>query len=709
MTCLSFGKDRKEEFPDFFFCHGCDGLEDAALNSINKSKASREMKKYMCTGGDTDLSHPTTLRKQYRPNRHHRNDKNPRENPVADGKNSAIQSAGKESPSKSPTKKKRRQYRRHRIEQEEDSDDDDYDVSSTGSDALPDPRILFSSNTSNNHSDEDRELTTTLRTMSCITPAGSSTARNNMFLSAGTRQQQGKEQALGEKAAWLNYCINELDSSAHVDLIHKIDSICIEISERLNLVCPGDEVWKQTTASSAAATTLDPELSSTTNNNTPATVNTVLSRDANNDFGNSELGRKQRIVMENSELSRELSEIINDFLTRPNIVSRRFFPLSRCARIIADSILSLEWTHSEFAARFPSPSNENDLRHGGRRDAVHSTLSKMFDVSMKRHSDKSKAAILVDSLWDETFLDGEVRLCMIQKVRDYLRNNVFAPWKILKAMDLAGFSLSLAGLEVLRRVDVAGKYMHGIIPSKSTILRSARKVEAAAAAFCPFKMVGGTFRDEEGESSNTQQINEHGDSNSDIGEGFQFEETIMTKTLFDSLGLTEVAKTRPVELALTSDGAQLTNNITHVSAGMKFHEMAVRDPFTKELLCFHDPDSLVQSRNNSFISRMVIGDDNKTTNEGFRPLFGNFISGRVAAALNFQPFKISCPADMKAQWMALGEGGAAKIKAFFVIFAHADRRHCICLKTGHSARCARTNHQITTMSVFIIVSWPTQK
>jgi hypothetical protein len=674
VTCLSFGRDRRSQYPDFFFCHGCDQLEDAVLVS-NIKGACREMKKYMCTGGHTDVSHPTTLKKQYRP-KHRKNaaapsrkpvlcNKNPRENPdsldtssatVADGKNSAaiMQSAGKESPSRSPTKKKKRcQYRRRRIERE-DSDDD---VSSTSSDGgkndalvscssspdcapLPDPRILFSSNTTGNS--EDQELMM-LRTISSVTPPESA-ARNDMFSA-----RQGKEQALGERAAWVNYCINELDSSVHVDLIHKIDSLCVEISERLNLSRPRNDVQQQTTASSAA--TLNPEHRST---NDTATAN-ASSHGANNDLGNSELGRKQRIVFENLELSREFSGIINDFLTRPNILSRRYFPLSRCAKIIADSILSLEWTHSEFAARFSSSKNDYNLRHGG-GDAVHSTLSKMFDVSMKRHSDKSKAAILVDSLWDETFLDGEVQLCMIKKVCDYLRINVFAPWKILKAMDLAGFNLSLAGLEVLRRVDVAGKYMRGIIPSKSTILRSARKVEAAAAAFCPFKMIGRTFRDEE---SNNAQVNDHGDSDSDsnIGEGFEFNETIMTKTLFDSLGLTDVAKTRPVELALTSDGAQLTNNITQVSAGMKFHDMAVCDPITKELLCFHDPDSLVQSRNNSFISRMVIGHDNKKTNEGFRPLFGNFILGRVAAALNFQPFKISCPADMKAQWIALGDGG----------------------------------------------------
>jgi hypothetical protein len=53
------------EHPDFFFCHGCDLLEDAVESNIKR--ASRKMKKYMCTCGHSEVSHPTTLKMQYRP------------------------------------------------------------------------------------------------------------------------------------------------------------------------------------------------------------------------------------------------------------------------------------------------------------------------------------------------------------------------------------------------------------------------------------------------------------------------------------------------------------------------------------------------------------------------------------------------------------------------------------------------------------------
>ncbi len=68
VTCLTFGKSRKEEFHNHFFCHACDMLEDAIINNTtNRWKPSRQMKKYACTSGHCDGSNPTTLKNQYRP------------------------------------------------------------------------------------------------------------------------------------------------------------------------------------------------------------------------------------------------------------------------------------------------------------------------------------------------------------------------------------------------------------------------------------------------------------------------------------------------------------------------------------------------------------------------------------------------------------------------------------------------------------------
>jgi hypothetical protein len=179
-------------------------------------------------------------------------------------------------------------------------------------------------------------------------------------------------------------------------------------------------------------------------------------------------------------------------------------------------------------------------------------------------------------------------------------------------MDLAGFNLSLAGIEVLRRVDTGDKkYGRGFLPSKSSILRAARIVECNADDLCPFKMIGRIFEARTGDGNNDAY---------DFGEGFEFDVIKTTATLFNAFGLMDDAKQRSVELGLASDGAQLTHTISHVTAGLKFNDVGMRDPSTKCPLLLHEPDSLVQSRHLCFLLGVVIAKDNKAALEGFRSL-----------------------------------------------------------------------------------------
>ena len=184
-------------------------------------------------------------------------------------------------------------------------------------------------------------------------------------------------------------------------------------------------------------------------------------------------------------------------------------------------------------------------------------------------------------------------------------------------------------------------------------------VEAAGERYCPFSMIGRTFQHD-------LENDIDGDGNDDnIGEGFEFDAIKVTETLFEAFGLMSVARTRPVELALTSDGAQLINTLSHVAAGLKFNDMAMRDPLTKSPLLLHAPDSLVQSRNLCFPLRIVIAKDNIATLNGFRRLYNQFSTGEVAAALQCHSFKMSFPGNMKLQWGALDNGGAAEVKEKF--------------------------------------------
>ena len=100
-------------------------------------------------------------------------------------------------------------------------------------------------------------------------------------------------------------------------------------------------------------------------------------------------------------------------------------------------------------------------------------------------------------------------------------------------MDVAGFNLSLTGIEVFPRVDVTGKYTRGILPSKSTVLRSARMLEAAANRFFPFSTIGQTFQGIDDATADESKL----DDQTEIGLGFEFDANKVTKTLFEAFGL----------------------------------------------------------------------------------------------------------------------------------------------------------------------------
>ena len=654
-------------------------LEYAVNN--NMKRANREMKRYACTGNHSDVTHPTTLKREYRPNKKANRQQEEEAAAIERGRRKMGASAfcsdsyhsacidndeknhERRSLTTSPTKKKPRRRKNSvdfsmivnsggRVES-----DGDEESTSGDSGALRQQLFLQCSNLNDNSPAYSSRSHAALS--QCVTPAGGGAAADNVILESAKKNGDDYTSVLEEKNVRLNERVIELARN-NFDLVVKIEALSAEI-ERLKIVQSSNDIRK-------GGDGIDESRG-------------LRHGQENKEEENlSEMPKRHRIQAENAKLASELSVLINDFVTSSRFADGRKFPTSRLGRIIFESILSFEWTHSEISKLSPYYSSSCD-------GDAYSTLSALLNVNLKRCRNKCKAAILVDCLWNDDFLDGEAQRYMIERVRCYLRKHVFTPWKIVKAMDLAGFNLSLAGLEVLRRVDVTGRYARGIIPSKSTILRSARMVEAAGERYCPFSMIGQTFQQNPENADVLNGCDSRGDANDDnFGEGFEFDAIKVTETLFDAFGLMNVAKTRPVELALTSDGAQLTNNLSHVAAGLKFNDMAMRDPLTKSPLLLHAPDSLVQSRNLCFPLRIVIARDNKATLNGFRPLYNQFRTGEVAQALQCHSFKMSFPGDMKLQWGALDNGGAAKVKEKFCYI-------CPCLSsTLHVPRDKSTCH-----------------
>jgi hypothetical protein len=666
---LAFGQNRKEKFPRYFFCHGCDRFEDAVLNG--NRRAHRKTRYFTCTGGhEGDHSHPTTLQRMYRPNNNKEDPSTPKVNmdsrsssssdddtraerrctnknmpqPACAGEYTtprARRTHTKSSPTESPLKKKVRRS------------------------ACQQPRYyteggcISNEESSSGKEDEVGEEDATIH---------QHFRQALSFLDAddGGHDDTAEEQVLGDAGGQYDGFVAD-EVMEYISNIEKKNAILterlyeVERTFSLQIATLEAEIVKlnaKLATDDATSTSTVPfhTISGAVENDEDDTIERDVN-DSENDYQ-----RKKRINVEDTEVSQILSGIIlRFFMTSELTANKRRFPDCRLARIVVDSVLAFEWIRCELANKTSSINAKlnrasmlvNETAENQRASFDISSLSAFLNCKLRRCTDKRKAAVLVECIWDDAFLEGEARLSMIERVRKHVRNHLFPPWKILKAMDLAGFNLSLAGIEVLRGVDGANKYSRGFLPSKSSILRAARKVEASADALCPFNMIGRAY--EEAVTTN----------DADFGEGFEFDVVKTTMTLFEAFGLMTDAKHRSVELGLTSDGAQLTHTLSHVCAGLKFNDIGMRNPFTKQPMLLHEPDSLVQSRNLCFPLRVVIAKDSKKTLEGFRSLYNKFNSGEVSTSLGCCPIKMSYPGDMKLQWGALDKGGAAKVKEQF--------------------------------------------
>ena len=146
-----------------------------------------------------------------------------------------------------------------------------------------------------------------------------------------------------------------------------------------------------------------------------------------------DISMRCRVFSENAEFLLKLSSLIEDFTTRAELSDRRKFPECCLAKIIVDSVSAFDWTHSELS-RFAiqqqrRTSTGRPTTADGSSTTAQLTSELLAVMNRKRQGrhrgDKSKATLLVQCLWDDGFLHGEAKACMINKVRQYLRRHVF--------------------------------------------------------------------------------------------------------------------------------------------------------------------------------------------------------------------------------------------------------------------------------------------
>ena len=112
------------------------------------------------------------------------------------------------------------------------------------------------------------------------------------------------------------------------------------------------------------------------------------------------------------------------------------------------------------------------------------------------------------------------------------------------------------------------------------------------------------------------------------GDHVSLDFNIQLRLLLKGLGLTTVAQGKSIELCLTSDGATLTNNISHTSAGMKVTDLSSVNPETGDLL-FVDTATCdegyllyknAQSTKNIALSQIILAPETNVVTKDVFPL-----------------------------------------------------------------------------------------
>jgi uncharacterized protein len=289
------------------------------------------------------------------------------------------------------------------------------------------------------------------------------------------------------------------------------------------------------------------------------------------------------------------------------------------------------------------------------------------EISTKKNRSVTRLSkVVIEELWHDTTFKGSLKQKMIEKVREYYRNNIFSPSKLLKAMDMAGGQLSMQGISVLRNIESAGiKFYHSsILPSSGKIKRTCQIVDEYASRIVPFKE--GTL--------------ETG------GEYAKFDPVNVMNLMIKAYNLNEVAKYRSIKINQAIDAALITTNMHHTTYGLKMIDKAAYDPVTKRLIYASTDSSTLQSRNNCFPLMIVLRRETKELLQEFTPIMKEVHNQSVSGPYNFLspyfPIKTAFDSDMSATWKLCGKGGAMKRELYPC--------HCCAI---HDSNIALPNHE----------------
>jgi hypothetical protein len=174
---------------------------------------------------------------------------------------------------------------------------------------------------------------------------------------------------------------------------------------------------------------------------------------------------------------------------------------------------------------------------------------------------KRKGKVLAEAFWE--CMDGVAQDELMKLAKAGLRKGTFHPFKVLRAMDFAGGTLSYEGIDVLRQCETSGKkcVRGGILPCSATLRRMAGTIEKFGDAMCPVTH-----------------------STTEDGEMFAFDFKKTVPMIVGAHGLHKAAQSGAIGMAQSIDGAQISEHCSMVMAGVKINDFRAHCPFTKRPL-----------------------------------------------------------------------------------------------------------------------------
>jgi hypothetical protein len=287
---------------------------------------------------------------------------------------------------------------------------------------------------------------------------------------------------------------------------------------------------------------------------------------------------KAQMLKENSELVARISKENSEFLKKNTELLVRNDALERELQKLRSDVNNLHQrclqhesrqNHDDFkwAAALKSkgfPETKKETNSAALKDLVGKSLLALMAVAMAFTKPLSRLRVIVTVLFDNAIFGvEETRFMWMRLARKCTRGEVFLPWKILKAMDLAPRgALNYSGLEVLRSVEGLGWYEQGLLPARSTIQKQARRLYEVGQTVIPIEAVECRF-----------------------GEMYQFDFEKKLRLILKTFGLEQIASESGVEICVTLDGAELCDYLSHLTAGVKIVDKRAIDPRTKLPLC----------------------------------------------------------------------------------------------------------------------------